>query len=54
MLAAILSFLILGPGQIYDGQIARGAVFLVVFLNIVLAFFLIGVFTKLLTVVIAV
>lgn len=55
ILAAVLSFIIPGAGQIYNGQIARGAVFLVVFfINILLAFVLIGVFTQLITVVIAV
>ena len=55
VLAAVLSFIIPGAGQIYNGQIARGAVFLVVFfINILLAFVLIGVFTQLITVVIAV
>lgn len=55
VLAAILSFLIPGAGQIYNGQIARGAIFLVVFfINILLAFVLIGVLTQLITVVIAV
>ena len=41
--SAVLSFFFTGLGQIYNGQLAKGLVFMAVgFLNILLAFILIG------------
>jgi len=45
-LAAVLSFFFSGLGQIYNGQILKGLLFMVVqVVNFVLAFVVIGLFT---------
>lgn len=45
-LAAVLSFLITGLGQIYNGQLAKGIIFIIVyFFSWLLMFVLIGLIT---------
>lgn len=49
-LAALLSFLITGAGQIYNGQVGKGVALLAIqFVNILLMFVVIGFFTAFLT-----
>ena len=44
-LAAILSFLVVGLGQIYNGEIGKGILFVICYVvSIVLCFFVIGLF----------
>jgi TM2 domain-containing membrane protein YozV len=54
-LAAVLSFFIPGLGQIYNGQILKGLVLIVIdAINVLLMFILIGYVTHVITVVYAV